>query len=256
MRSAHSSSWSAAAARNVSAAASTTRRPSPTCCDASLPIVVVFPTPLTPTNIHTFGSPATRCSVAVGARRRGARPLRRARSATSPSASTDVVGLGAGAHRVEDALRRRRARRRRAATPLRDRPRSSSSILRPRIPLNAPENAARVRPSRSRSRGFSTNFGLENDRRRELGVELRDRLVDRRRERRVAARRRSELGVARWASARPRVAAGSPGATGRLAAATGAPTNTRDDRRATTRTMTASNDDDDDHGAQATPAPT
>ena len=52
-----------------------------------------------------------------------------------------------------------RGRRRRAASPLRARPTSSSSILRPRRPVNTPENAARVRPRRSRSRGRSTTSG-------------------------------------------------------------------------------------------------
>lgn len=47
-RSAHSFSCSPAAARNVSAAAITTFFPSPRSFPASLPMVVVFPTPLTP----------------------------------------------------------------------------------------------------------------------------------------------------------------------------------------------------------------
>ena len=50
VRVAHCSSWSAAAARKVSPAASSTRRPSSCWRLASLPIVVVLPTPLTPTN--------------------------------------------------------------------------------------------------------------------------------------------------------------------------------------------------------------
>ena len=77
-------SCSAAAARNVSAAASTTRatvvgllaaRPwrwSWSC-----------PTPLTPTNIHTLGSPAVCVERAACRRRRAARP---ARCAAAPSA--------------------------------------------------------------------------------------------------------------------------------------------------------------------------
>ncbi len=48
-------SWSAAAARKVSAAPSTTRRPSATSTRASLPVVVVLPTPLTPTTSTTAG---------------------------------------------------------------------------------------------------------------------------------------------------------------------------------------------------------
>src|SRR6266581_3670297 len=49
------SSWSTAAARKVSAAPSSTVRPSPTSTRASLPQVVVFPVPLTPTTSSTAG---------------------------------------------------------------------------------------------------------------------------------------------------------------------------------------------------------
>ncbi len=55
VRSAQVVSCSAAAARNVSPAAITTERPSSACWWATLPIVVVLPTPLTPTNSHTAG---------------------------------------------------------------------------------------------------------------------------------------------------------------------------------------------------------
>ena len=51
-------SWSAAAARNVSAAPSSTVRPSPISTRASLPQVVVLPVPLTPTISSTAGRPA------------------------------------------------------------------------------------------------------------------------------------------------------------------------------------------------------
>ena len=54
-RSAHMPSCSAAAARNVSPAAMTTVRPSSVSRLPSLPMVVVLPTPLTPTNSHTTG---------------------------------------------------------------------------------------------------------------------------------------------------------------------------------------------------------
>ena len=57
VRVAHCSSWSAAAARKVSPAASTTLRPSSICRLASLPIVVVLPTPFTPTKSHTGTRP-------------------------------------------------------------------------------------------------------------------------------------------------------------------------------------------------------
>ena len=61
-RSAHSSSWSAAAARKVSPAAITTRWPWRTWRIPSLPMVVVLPTPLTPTNSHTLVTSGSRCS--------------------------------------------------------------------------------------------------------------------------------------------------------------------------------------------------
>ena len=51
-------SWSIAAARNVSAAASTTRRPCARSRAASLPIVVVLPVPLTPTTSTIAGPPS------------------------------------------------------------------------------------------------------------------------------------------------------------------------------------------------------
>ena len=52
-RSAHTTSWSTAAARNVSAAPSTTFFPASLNLCASFPMVVVFPTPFTPTTIIT-----------------------------------------------------------------------------------------------------------------------------------------------------------------------------------------------------------
>ena len=77
-------SCSAAAARNVSPAASTTWRPSAICCAATLPIVVVLPTPFTPTNSHTSGCPgpaASRCrSRSAPARRSFISCLRASRS--------------------------------------------------------------------------------------------------------------------------------------------------------------------------------
>ncbi len=54
-RPAHVCSWSAAAARNVSAAPSSTVRPSPTRARASLPQAVVLPVPFTPTTSSTAG---------------------------------------------------------------------------------------------------------------------------------------------------------------------------------------------------------
>ena len=54
------SSWSAAAARKVSAAPRTTSLSSATSTRASLPTVVVLPVPLTPTTSTTAGRPSTR----------------------------------------------------------------------------------------------------------------------------------------------------------------------------------------------------
>ena len=74
------SSWSAAAARKVSAAAMSTRRPSPFRWAESLPMVVVLPTPFTPMKRATDGlvsslremSPTSKNSVRMA--RRHSRP--------------------------------------------------------------------------------------------------------------------------------------------------------------------------------------
>ena len=66
-RSAQSSSCSEAAALNVSPAARMTERPSATCRRATFPIVVVFPTPFTPTNSHTFVAPSSKLSATLPA---------------------------------------------------------------------------------------------------------------------------------------------------------------------------------------------
>ena len=81
-RDAQVSSWSAAAARNVSAAPSSTVRPSATSSRAILPQVVVLPVPLTPTTSRTAGCPSacgTVCSV---------RSMSGCRAVTSSSASS------------------------------------------------------------------------------------------------------------------------------------------------------------------------
>ena len=61
-RSAHVPNCSAAAARKVSPAASTSERPSCACCADTLPMVVVLPTPFTPTNNHTLMRPSSSCA--------------------------------------------------------------------------------------------------------------------------------------------------------------------------------------------------
>src|SRR6266542_2168811 len=62
-RPAHTVSCSPAAARKVSLLARPTLRPCPVRYAASLPIVVVFPAPLTPTTMITVSSPGIRCRV-------------------------------------------------------------------------------------------------------------------------------------------------------------------------------------------------
>ena len=77
------------------------RAPVATCWLATLPIVVVLPTPLTPTNSHTFGRRRRRRSAARG-RRRSSRAFISARSASSSaSGSVDLLGLDLGAQAVE-----------------------------------------------------------------------------------------------------------------------------------------------------------
>ena len=58
-RSAHVASWSTAAARNVSAAPTTTLFPRVVMNFANLPMVVVLPTPFTPTTTTTAGTPGS-----------------------------------------------------------------------------------------------------------------------------------------------------------------------------------------------------
>ena len=91
-RSPHVSSWSAAAARKVSAAPSTTSLSSATSTRASLPTVVVLPVPLTPTTRMTAGRPSMRDE----AIRAVHRPGRRGRAAPSSQASTSASLVGAG----------------------------------------------------------------------------------------------------------------------------------------------------------------
>ena len=81
-------SWSMAAARNVSAAASTTRRPCARSRAASLPMVVVLPVPLTPTTSTMAGAPSaagtgSQCS----ASRTASSPASSARTAASAGTS-------------------------------------------------------------------------------------------------------------------------------------------------------------------------
>ena len=157
-RSAHVPSCSAAAARNVSPAAITTLRPSATCCAPTLPIVVVLPTPLTPTNSHTFGEPSG--------------PVGEVQLAVEPGQLVLHVRLAALEQlvRLGDLLAPspgpagRRAASSVTPTPTSARSSASSSSsqvsssmpARPRTPTRAPVSAARALASRSRKRGRSS----------------------------------------------------------------------------------------------------
>ena len=105
-RSAHVSSWSAAAARNVSPAASSTGVAVPTRAAATLPIVVVLPTPFTPTKSHT----ATRSGSTV-ARQRGGRGAEEREQLASQRPGDAVVAEGPGRGRDRDRLEDRGGRR-------------------------------------------------------------------------------------------------------------------------------------------------
>ena len=150
-RSAQVVSCSAAAARNVSPAARSTVRPSRICWLASLPIVVVFPTPLTPTNIQTFGPPASGSNASVRSDPARRETISASSSSTSPCGS--VISF--------EATLARRPSSRSVVTPTPTSARSSASSrssklssvipLRPSTPTTAPLNASRAFASRSRN---------------------------------------------------------------------------------------------------------
>ena len=131
-------------------------RPSSTCWLASLPIVVVLPTPLTPTNIHTFGFPAQRLEVqrAVGTVETAVH--------LGLQAVEKLLGLGdlLGLHLL------RRPPSRSSVTPTPTSARSSassrssklSSVMpeRPSTPAIAPANVERALASRSERRRCAT----------------------------------------------------------------------------------------------------
>ena len=102
-----SSSCSAAAARNVSPAAITTCGPASRCWRATLPMVVVLPTPLTPTNSHTLGGARRRGAVERSPRRRCASSALSSSFSRSSSSSGSVIASASAAARrsVEDPLR-------------------------------------------------------------------------------------------------------------------------------------------------------
>ena len=92
-----SASWSAAAARNVSAAPSSTVRPSATSTRASLPQVVVLPVPFTPTTITTAGRSAGRRRVQGAVQlglQRGDQLLGQQRAQLALRAGAEHLGAG------------------------------------------------------------------------------------------------------------------------------------------------------------------
>ena len=93
-------------------------RPASTCCLASLPIVVVLPTPLTPTNIHTLVAPSSSASKFNDRSDPASRDFISASSASS-SAAGSVISL--------------------SLTRVRSPPSSSSAML---TPISARSNAS------------------------------------------------------------------------------------------------------------------
>ena len=115
--------------------------------------MVVLPTPFTPTNIHTFVSPAGQTRV------RSPASSRLASSACSTVDTPSTVVILSVATRALTSSRMRVV----VGTPTSARMRASSSSSQvsssmsppPRSPARAPANAARVLPRRSRRRGLT-----------------------------------------------------------------------------------------------------
>src|SRR3954453_18579837 len=140
-RSAQISSCSSAAARNVSAAATSTERPCSESLAASLPIVVVLPVPLTPTTRITLGRPWT-------ARRAGSPSIRAtsswspvARSTPSSRASSRCTSSAVAGTPTSAAINASSSRSQDASSP-------ASKVATPICSVSA----RRLRPSESRSR--------------------------------------------------------------------------------------------------------
>ena len=134
------SSCSMAAARKVSAAQSRTVLPARRCQAASLPLVVVFPVPLTPTRKTTSG----------GAIRRAGRLLSRSRMASSSARSSDLSS-------APSRMVCRRARSRRA---------SSTTVVvgMPRVRRRAARLQALQAPPSSTSRVSATTSPILSER--------------------------------------------------------------------------------------------
>ena len=143
-RPAQVASWSAAAARNVSAAPSTTERPSATSTRAILPQVVVLPEPFTPTTRSTAGrSP---CGVDLQ------RPVRGRVERLDQLLGEHVRAARRRSPCPAPGPARAAARRSAGSAPRRRRRRSASPRSRPRCRRRAcPATAAPADPGRRRS---------------------------------------------------------------------------------------------------------
>src|SRR4051794_12964294 len=140
-RSPQVSSWSAAAARKVSAAPRSTLLPSPTSTRAILPTVVVLPAPLTPTTRTTPGSPSWR-SVPSDRSRSGPR------TAVSSSTSSSRRSLPEAVASTSDLVRSRSTIWVVAATPTSAARRSSStSSQSSSVSFSRARTVSRPRPS-------------------------------------------------------------------------------------------------------------
>ena len=211
LRSAHVCSCSAAAARNVSPAAISTLRPSSRCSAATLPMVVVLPTPLTPTNSHTLGEPVgagyelqrslggpagepSSRPAAPPATRRDRRSPWPCTRAFSPASSSSVTRTPTSA---------------RSSASSRSFHVSSVMPVRLRMPRNAPVSALRALPIRLRKVGRSpivsasiaSGCSTSTSTSASASVVGRDRHIDRRLDDRRCGR-----GDRRGAGARRRVA--------------------------------------------------
>ena len=132
----------------------------------TLPIVVVLPTPLTPTNSHTFGDarPRRPRSAARGRRRRADRSSRpAARRAARPGSAISLALTRARRPSSSSSVTRTPTSARSSASS-----RSShvSSVMppRPRMPRNAPARALRaLRHPRPEARPLDDRSGLDGD---------------------------------------------------------------------------------------------
>src|SRR5256884_384927 len=150
-RSAQCVSWSAAAARKVSAAAISATCPSSISRCASLAIVVVLPVPLTPTNSHTVVPSGAWCSDRSTPERSSTISSRKRVTSCSGSSTRAAAARACSSASNREVVVTPTSATSSASSMLSQ---ASSSIV--RRPVSAPrdrERAARVLPSRSRRRG-------------------------------------------------------------------------------------------------------